>query len=217
VLYAKSKQGKHPFRGTFTADDWADVGLQGARGGALGGVAGGSIYLLTNYAGMAAPFAAATVGAARGVGALSTRWQAGDIDVDQFIDLGLLACSDAALVGLATVAGQAVIPLPVLGAVIGSLAGRMLAELATDASEAVARRMQEEMDAFQRTLDARSIAVLQAIDGELDRLGQLTEAAFDPERNGALLASSVALAQAYGVHPNRVIQSVGQVDDFMWA
>jgi hypothetical protein len=216
-LYAKYKSGKNPFKGDFTPEDWKEVGLDAGKGAAGGAITGGAIYLMTNYADMAAPYAAAVVSAAKGVGALVMQLDAGEIDFDQFIDLGMVVCAESAIVGLATMAGQTLIPIPVVGAVIGSLAGRLVAEFATGKTEEVARRVREDMERFVQALDGKLRAVIQSIDAEFDRLGALTEAAFDIERNKSLLRSSVQLATAYGVSKSQLIDSHQDLDDFMLA
>ena len=119
--------------------------------------------------------------------------------------------------GLATAAGQALIPIPVLGAVIGSLAGKILAEFLTGKSSKLLKQMKAEMDAFLATLDAAAQKVIAAINAEYDRLGKLTEAAFDFKRNQSLLQASVDLARAYGVDEKLIITKHSQLDDFMLA
>jgi hypothetical protein len=216
-LYGKYKQGKNPFRGDFSAEDWGEIGIETAKGTGIGAVAGGSIYLMTNYASMSAPFAAAVVSAAKGVSSLISQLNAGEIDFDQFVDLGMIVCSESAIVGVATLAGQTLIPLPLVGAVIGSLAGRILAEFATGKTAEVAQRIRQEMNAFLKTLDEKLQYVFQTIDVEFDRLGKLTVAAFDLDRNRALLNASIELAQTYGVAPEKIIANYSQLDDFMCA
>lgn len=216
-LYGKYKQGKNPFRDDFSAEDWGEIGIETAKGAGVGAVAGGSIYLMTNYVSMSAPFAAAVVSAAKGVSSLVSQLNTGEIDFDQFVDLGMIVCSESAIVGIATLAGQTLIPLPLVGAVIGSLAGRILAEFATGKTAEVAQRIRQEMDAFLKTLDEKLQYVFQTIDAEFDRLGKLTVAAFDLDRNRALLNASIELAQTYGVIPEKIIANHSQLDDFMCA
>lgn len=50
-------------------------------------------------------------------------FQRGEIDLDEFTDLGLIVCAESAIVGAMTIAGQTLIPVPVLGALIGSISG----------------------------------------------------------------------------------------------
>jgi hypothetical protein len=216
-VYGKYKQGKNLFKGDYSPDDWREVGIETAKGAGIAAVAGGSIYLMTNYASMSAPFAAAVVSAAKGVSSLVNQLNAGEIDFDQFINMGMIVCSESAIVGVATVAGQTLIPLPLAGAVIGSLAGRILAEFATGKTAKVAKRIRQEMDNFLEMLDEKLQYVFQTINAEFDRLGNLTAAAFDLDRNRALLNSSVQLAQAYGVASGQIITNHSQLDDFMCA
>ena len=57
-----------------------------------------------------------------------------------------------------------------------------------------------------------------AINAEYDRLGKLTEAAFDFGRNEALLLqASIDLSKAYEVDEKLIIASHSQLDDFMLA
>lgn len=215
ALYGKYQSGKNPFKGEFSADDWKDVGIDTAQGAGLGAVSGVSIYLMTNYASLSAPFAAAVVSAVKGTGSLISQLNAGEINFDQFVDLGLIVCSESAIVGLATVAGQTLIPVPLIGAVIGSLAGRMLAEFATGKTAAVAARIQREMQDFLKGLDEQLQQVLRTIDAAFERLGALTEAAFDLNRNLALLETSVQLAREYGVPSRKIIADQQALDAFM--
>ena len=70
------EEGKNPFQGDFVAADWQDVGLEAAKGGAGGALAGGSVYLLTNATDLAAPFAGSLVSGLMGIGDLIGQYQA---------------------------------------------------------------------------------------------------------------------------------------------
>jgi hypothetical protein len=214
-LYAKYKAGKNVFKGDFTAADWQEVGLDTAKGAAGGAVAAGSIYLMTNYAGMTAPFASAVVSAVKGLSSLADDYRKGDISFDEFIDLGMIVCTESAIVGVSTAVGQALIPIPVLGAVIGSLAGKMVAEFTTGQNDKVAQRLRDDMEAFKAKLDSRLKEVLESISAELDHLNKLTVAAFDFRLNSSLLDRSVGLAMAYGVKADNIILNEAKLDKFM--
>jgi hypothetical protein len=216
-LYAKYKAGKNVFKGDFTAEDWKEVGLDTAKGTAGGAIAAGSIYLMTNYAGMAAPFASALVSAVKGMASLVEDYRKGDISFDQFVDMGMIVCAESAIVGVSTAVGQALIPIPILGAVIGSLAGKMVAEFTTGQSDKVARRLRADMEVFKSKLDGKLKEVLAIITAEFDRLNTLTEAAFDFRLNTNLLDRSVDLAVAYGVKADKIIVNEAALDKFMLA
>lgn len=214
-LYAKYKAGKNVFKGDFTAADWQEVGLNTAKGTAGGAVAAGSIYLMTNYAGMAAPFASAVVSAVKGMASLADDYRKGVISFDEFVDLGMIVCAESAIVGVSTAVGQALIPIPILGAVVGSLAGKMVAEFTTGQNDKVAQRIRDDMDAFKAKLDDKLRTVLETIAAELDRLNKLTITAFDFRMNSKFLDRSVNLAIAYGVKVDKIIFNEAALDQYM--
>ncbi len=214
-LYAKYKAGKNVFKGDFTAADWQEVGLETAKGTAGGAVAAGSIYLMTNYAGMAAPFASAVVSAVKGMASLADDYRKGEISFDEFVDLGMIVCAESAIVGVSTTVGQALIPIPILGAVIGSLAGKMVAEFTTGQNDKIAQRLRDDMEAFKSKLDGKLKEVLAIVTAEFDYLNKLTDAAFDFRLNTNLIDRSVDLAVAYGVKPDKIVVNEAALDKFM--
>ncbi|MCW2318624.1 hypothetical protein M2322_004193 [Rhodoblastus acidophilus] len=216
-LYAKYRAGKNVFKGDFTVEDWQEVGLDTARGAVGGAVAAGSIYLMTNYAGMAAPFASAIVSGAKGISSLAEDYRNGQISFDEFVDLGMIVCAESAIVGVSTLVGQALIPIPVLGAVIGSLAGKMLAEFSTGQNEKITQRLRDDMAAFKAKLDGKLQEVLETITAEFERLNNLTIVAFDFRLNSNLRDRSVNLAMAYGVEADKIIANEAALDKFMLA
>jgi len=215
-LYRKYKGGKNIFKGELTAEDWKEVGIDASKSGVGGAIAGGSIYILTNYADLSAPFAGAIVSATKGVASLSADLASGKINTEEFLELGLAICSESAIVGLATVAGQTLIPIPVLGAVIGSISGKMLTQFAVGLTKADGARVRAEMQAFLDRLDEASKRVIAEIDAKFDKLGDLTKAAFDFELNRRLiLCRSAELATAYQVKESEILRTVADVDAFM--
>ncbi|WP_434141503.1 hypothetical protein JQR84_24500 (plasmid) [Pseudomonas luteola] len=216
AIYNKTKEGKSLFRGEFTTEDWKDVGWAGTKGFGAGAVSGGAIYGLTNYAGMAAPFAASVVSAAKGLSTLTSEYMAGNIELSEYFDLGMCICAEAAVVGVATAAGQTLIPIPIIGGVIGSISGKMMLQLAHGLDTWHLAALQEEMASFNASLDKTYQRVVNEITAEFDKLGMLTEAAFDFELNHRLtLSTSVDLAVAYGVQEVKILRSVSDVDAFM--
>jgi hypothetical protein len=215
ALYSKYKQGKNPFKGEFSQDDWKEVGITTAKGAGGGAIAGSAIYLLTNNAALPAPFAGAIVSAAKGISSLMSDYKANKITFEEFTDLGLMVCAESAIVGLATAAGQTLIPIPILGAVIGSLAGKILAEFAIGKGKDIAEQMRKDMTDYMRKINENYQAIIRAIDREFERLGKLTEAAFDLKRNTDLVFASANLARAYGVAEKDIIKNHSELDDFM--
>ena len=221
TLWAKHRQGKSPFReGGFSTEDWKDVGLNVATGAGTGAVAGFSVYWLTNSTDLAAPFAGSLVSGLMGIGALLKEHQQGNISAEEFADLSLIVAADAAVVGIAAVAGQTLIPVPVLGAFIGSVAGKLVVSAVKDVlgeaeSELVERLRKFETVAIQR-LDEALRAMLVELDAHFGRLENLARLAFDEGINTELrMAASVRFAEAVDVRSDHIIRSRDDLDAFM--
>ena len=102
-------------------EDWEDILKQTGIGAVKGGVSGGAIYALTNCVGMSAPFAAALVSATLGIASQAIKLSRHEISFDDFMYSILDLSIETAVSGAGAAIGQALIPVPVLGAIIGSL------------------------------------------------------------------------------------------------
>lgn len=215
TAWRKHREGKNLFKGEFTAEDWKDVGGAAFKGAAGGAIAGGAIYALTNCAGLAAPFAGAFVTAAKGVASLVTDYHTGKISLEALIDNGLFVCSDAAIIGLCTAAGQTLIPVPVLGAVLGSIAGKFLSTFIGKQIKGAQAQLDVQLQRFRAALGTRLLEVMAQLEARFTELGELTKAAFDLRLNENLIAASVALARSHGVPEALILTNESDLDDFM--
>lgn len=213
-VFGKYREGKNIFKGDFTRKDWEDVGVEALKSGAVGAVSGGALYALTNCAGMSAPFAGAFVSAVKGLAPLVQDYSAGKISLDTLVDEGMFVCADVAIVGICTAIGQAAIPVPILGAVIGSIAGKVLSSCLGNKVRAARARIENRMQTALDRLDSSFRNKVAALEAKVERLGTLTKIAFDLERNAALLTSSVTLAREYGVCDARLLKSTSEVDAY---
>ena len=220
AVWVKYRDGKNPFQGDFSAEDWKDIGLDTAKGVGTGAVAGGTLYFLTNSADLAAPFAGALVSGLMGIGDLLRQYHAGEIDGDQFVDCSLMVAAEAAIVGLSAAAGQTLIPIPMLGAFVGSIAGKIVASAVRDGlgeaeSELIERLKAYEAEAIGKLDDALH-AVMQELDAHFGRLSDLARVAFDESVNTQLrLAASVEIAKAVQVPDRQILRSNADLDAFM--
>lgn len=104
-----------------TKEDWAEIFKETGIGAVKGGASGGAIYALTNVAGMSAPLAAAIVSATLGVAAQAIRLYKKEISFDDFMYNILDVAVDAAVSAVGAFVGQMLIPVPALGAIVGSI------------------------------------------------------------------------------------------------
>lgn len=221
ALWAKYREGKNPFReGGFSAEDWKDIGLNTAKGAGTGAVAGFSVYWLTNSTDLAAPFAGSLVSGLMGIGALLKEHQHGNISDEEFADLSVIAAADAAVVGIAAVAGQTLIPVPVLGAFIGSVAGKLVASAVKDSLEEAEAELIERLRQFETAamekLDEALRATVVELGAHFDRLEDLARIAFDESINTELrMAASIRFAESVDVRSDHIIRSRDDLDLFM--
>ena len=214
------EEGKNPFHGDFTVSDWQEIGIDAAKGAGGGAIAGGALYLLTNTTSLAAPFAGSLVSGLMGIGDLLHQYHDGKISSDQFLDLSLIVASEAAIVGIATATGQSIIPIPILGALIGSMAGKLVASALKDSlgnsEQTLILRLEEYQNLVQEKLDHEYRSLVARLDQYFDNLDRFLSLAFNEEVNLALrLEASVQLAETCGVPNHLILHSSDDLDRFM--
>jgi hypothetical protein len=194
----------------FTAEDWAEVARDSGGGFLTGGIRGLSIHSLTNFTATSAAVASAMVTAAFGVAEQAHRFREGEITEVEFLENAELVSLEAAVGALSSFVGQALIPVPVLGAVIGNTVGMILH---STVSSALSRREADLLEGYlrdQRELDERLAAEHQELIDELDASMAtclaVLERAFSPDVEAALLGS-VDLARSVGVETDSILDS----------
>ncbi len=220
AFWGKFQEGKNPFCGDFTLADWQDVGIEIVKGAGQGGFTGGTLYLLTNATDIAAPFAGAMVSGLMGIGDLLRQYNEGKINSDQFVELSLFVATDAAIVSLVTVAGQAIIPASILGALLGSISGKIVAAFLKDNlqnhEEELIKKLESKVDYMTKQLDSIHKIFINELNQYFDHLEELIELAFNEENNTSLrLSASVTLAETMGVDDSLIIRSTNDLDRFM--
>lgn len=194
----------------FTSEDWADIAGETGFGVVKGGVRGLSIYWLTNFTATSAAVGSSIVTAAFGVAEQANKLRRGEIDELEFVENAELVCLEAAISALSSFVGQALIPVPVFGAVIGNTVGIVMYKGVSSSLSNREASLIEHYLGEQRALDEQLAAEYQELIGKLDAsmsdyLGVL-ERAFSPDVEVALLGS-VELALELGVATEEVLNS----------
>ena len=198
----------------FTGEDWADIAGEGGFGVAKGGVRGFSIYALTNFTATSAAVASSIVTAAFGVAEQANKLRRGEIDEREFIENAELVCLETAVSALSSCVGQALIPVPVLGAVIGNTVGIIMYKTVSSSLSQREASLIAHYVGEQRALDEQLAAeyreLIETLDASMsDYLGVL-ERAFSPDLEVALLGS-VELALELGVASEEILDSAETV------
>ncbi|NEW30405.1 hypothetical protein [Nocardia cyriacigeorgica] len=215
AVAAKRREGKR--LSEFSERDWIDIAAETGSGFGEGGVRGLSIYALTNFTATSAAVASSIVTTSFSIAEQANKLRRDQIDELEFIETSELLALEAAVRALASFVGQATIPIPVLGAVIGTTVGTVLYRaIASSLTKREAALIKHYLDE-QRTLDEQLTAEYQAILAKLDQsmssyLG-LLERAFSPDVQVALVGS-VELAMELGVASEEILDTDEKVDAY---
>ncbi|AYF77856.1 hypothetical protein D7D52_33100 [Nocardia yunnanensis] len=215
AVVAKRREGKR--LNEFSGRDWIDIAGETGSDFGKGGVRGLSIYALTNLTATSAAVASSIVTTSFSIAEQANKLRHNEIDELEFIETSELITLEAAVRALSSFVGQATIPIPILGAVIGTTVGTVMykavASSLTKREAALIKRYLDE----QRTLDEQLAAEYQGILEKLDQsmsdyLG-LLERAFSPDVQVALVGS-VELAVELDVASKEILDSDEKIDAY---
>lgn len=201
----------------FTIEDWIEIGLDTGKGTVKGGIRGGSVYIFTNFTATPANVASAYVTTAFGIAAQVEALEQGRVSEDDFVINCETICLDAAVSAIASIAGEFLIPIPILGAVIGNVAGEFMYELCkkagTKKSQKVIAGYNQAMAQLNQQLDIQYLQVVLEVQKALQRFTDLEKFAFSEDVNIAF-KGSVDLAVEVGVEGNKILKSKEQIDNY---
>ena len=214
----KRKTGKKI--GEFNSKDWEDVFKETGIGTVKGGIRGISIYALTNLKVAPAAVASALCTASFGIAEQAHLLRTGKITEEQFIMNSEILCLDTSVSALSSFIGQSLIPIPVLGAVLGNTVGTFLYQAAKDN---LSKKEQKLIEGYLRylhdldvELDKKYRKYIHDLNEEMRRYYKVLDRAFSPNYEEALVGS-VALAISFGVPGEELLKSFSEIDDYFMA
>ncbi len=211
----KRRQGKRLTE--FTVEDWQDVGINTVKGTAKGGIRGGVVYAMTNFTATPAAVANALVTASFGIAAQAYQLRQGNITEEDFVVNSEVLCLDVSVSALASMLGQTLIPIPVLGAIIGNMAGMFMYQIAKDhlfaKEHALIVNYQESLTSLNKMLEDRYQQLMTQLKQEFAKYASVLELAFDVDVNIAF-NGSIALADYVGVSQKNVLRSKSDIDNY---
>ena len=216
-VYRRHREGIELWE--FNSQDWRECGLETAKGGIKGGITGLSIYGLTQVCRMGAPAAAAVASGTMGLATAVANRRAGKLDDDDFAELVFCNAIESTGTAMGAAIGQVIIPVPVLGAVVGSIAASVILgqgkRFLNRAENAVIEARAAEIRAYVIGLDVDLQAEYVRITGAHDYYRELQGRAFDVQANVDLqLLGSADLARAVGVPQEQILRSVEDADAY---
>ena len=114
--------------------------------------------------------------------------------------------------------GQAIIPIPVVGAIVGSVVAqsalKITQSIVGDKEKELIEHMQSEYRAFIEKLSIEEKNILNEITKYFDKLGGYIEAALNKDTQ-IRLYGSVELCRLLGVPESGIMKTVQDVDNYM--
>lgn len=215
-IYSKIRDGK-PLC-DFDVEDWKEVGFDFAKGGAKGGISGLAIYGLTKLGGFSAPFAGAMVSTSIGITSLYIDYKKGKIAETDFSDSACALSVEAGMAAVGAAVGQAIIPIPIVGAIVGSVVAqsalKITQSIVGDKEKALIQHMLYEYNAFIEKLNIEEKRILNEITKYFDKLGGYIEAALNKDTQ-IRLYGSVELCRLLGIPESGIMKTVQDVDNYM--
>ena len=217
LIYSKVKSGENIAE--FDAKDWKEIGLNSVKGSAKGGITAGSIYTLTNLTSLSAPFAGAVTSAAMGLTSLMKDVNNNTINMDEFVTQGQVLCLEAGIAAIGGAMGQMLIPVPVIGSIIGTVTANFVWGFAKGKLGAREEELKRTLNAYTDSILIKVDSVYQEIIAKINEtyahFNSLIDAAFDMSANSAVLAAaSVKLAEGLGVDESRILRDDEDLEAF---
>ena len=214
----KLKEGKSLTQ--FTEDDWAELGLDTAKASSKGGITGAALYGLTNFTNMSAPVAAACISSSFGVASLCKQYKQGEITISKLHEETQVICVDSTIVALGATVGSIVIPIPLLGALVGSITANVmndyLKKWLSEQEQKEILRLTAMYQANIDRLDARLSELLKTIMQKYEELNGIIGMAFDFDANVFIrLDASIQFAVKMGVPEEKIIRDRLGLRDFL--
>lgn len=201
----------------FDESDWKEIAGDTGVGAVKGGLRGASVYVLTNFTATPAAVANGLVTASFSVAEQAHQFRTGEINETDFIYNSEIVCLDAAVSAASSLVGQALIPVPVVGAIIGNAVGTMVYKITKDhlseKEQALLQTYYSEIEQLNADLDKQYGDLLSALTDDIAVYLSILEQAFSMDPRVAIIGS-VELAKQMGVPCEEILDTKEKIDSY---
>ncbi len=215
AIAEKKKDGRK--LSEFSEGDWKDIVRSTGKGTLKGSIRGVSIYILTNFTATPAAVASAIVTASFGIAEQAHQLKMGKVDVQRFVENSEMLCLDASVSALSSFVGQVLIPIPVLGAVVGNTVGTMMYQIA---KENLSTREQKIFEGYLDSVYQVKMKLQEQYQKFVNEIGKdmqlfmcLLDKAFVPDIRMAF-EGSVDLAKSCGVPLDEILNNKEKITSY---
>ena len=172
---------------------------------------------MTNFLNSPAPVANSLVTATFGVVSLARKLENNQITKEEFTMNSEVVCLEVGTSAPSAMLGQTLIPIPVLGAIVGNTVGMLMLEISRNYLDSDEQQLIQEYVTKMSALDNKYVEeysrLLKEIQNKEHKFNSLVELAFDKDVNKAFY-SSVALALSEGVDEGMILKDLNDIDSY---
>ncbi len=169
----------------FTTEDWKEVGVDTTIGTAKGGIRGTAIYYLVNQKNVSAPVSNAIMTTSFGIIAEAIKVHQGKTTINDFYDNSMTISLEVSISTVSSVVGSAVIPIPILGTIVGNTVGMWIYNIAksalTQAELNSIKQKNMELELLQQNLDEEYKQYLETIEKRINDFKDILLYALDED------------------------------------
>ncbi len=201
----------------FTEEDWKFVAKETGIGILKGEVRGYTVYGLTNFANTPAALANAICTSSFGIAEQLYLLRKNIIDEKQFLNNSEVLCLDVTVSTLSSVIGQVLIPMPVLGTIVGNSVGMLIFEniktILNKKEYEMLSNYIKELDYLKSTLEKEYQNEIEMLQNELNKFINVLTNAFNPDYELAL-KGSIELARLSGISEENILKNINDIDNY---
>lgn len=201
----------------FNEEDWKEIAGETGVGAVKGGIRGASVYVLSNFTATPAAVANGLVTASFSIAEQAHQFRNGNIDEVSFIENSEMVCLDAAVSAASSLIGQTLIPVPVVGAIIGNAVGTMVYKIAKDnlsaKEQAILDAYFAEINELSADLEKQYSGLLSELNSDMTLYYEILEQSFSTDPRIAI-RGSVELAKQMGVPCEEILDTKAKIDSY---
>ena len=208
ILEKKKADGK--LMRDFTSEDWKEVATKSGLGAAKGAIRGGATYFATNFTPIPSAVASSIITASFGTITEVNLLRKDNVTEEEFVSHMEDICLDSSVSAISSLIGQAIIPVPVLGALIGNTVGTLMKTTTKQAVNAIDSKMlrdyNKDIKALNEECYSNYLETISLFQKSMERYIYLLDKTFSLNVHRGF-RNSILLARYLGVDESEIISS----------
>ncbi len=197
--------------------DWEYVFSKSTYGTAKGGTRGAVVYVLSNFTSTPAAVATAMVTASFGIAEQVYQFRKGELSEVEMLEKTEWLCLDATMSAISALLGQFLIPVPILGALIGNTVGMIMYSTVKQKCFINEKKIFDNylysINQMEKELTEQYLFYVKKMKTELLSFIKICSQAFSVDPASALVGS-INLAYSVGVNDEKVLKNNNDIYNY---